>query len=63
MQSLLRRAPRRNLYPDLPLFSWAAERDRRHRYSVAARLVARRFGLSESRAELVCTLAGIGGAE
>jgi hypothetical protein len=51
----------RNHHPDL--FAWAAERDRRHRYSVAARVIARRCGITESRAALVCTLAGIGGAE
>jgi len=63
MAKLLHRAPRRNHSIELPLFAWATERDRRHRYSVAARIIARRCGITESRAALVCKLAGIGGQE
>jgi hypothetical protein len=62
MAKLRHRAPRCNYYPDL--FSWAAERERRHRFSVAARIIARRHNITESRAALVCEIAGIGrGAE
>jgi hypothetical protein len=63
MQKLRHRAARRNLSLEIDLFAWAAERDRRHRYSVAARIIARRCGITQSHAALVCTLAGIGGAE
>jgi len=57
------RAPKRNYSPELDLFTWAAEHERRHRSSVAARIIARRHNLTESRATLVCEIAGIGGAE
>lgn len=61
MRNLSRRATRRNPSTDLDLFSWAAERDRRQRYTVAARIIARRHNITESRAALVCEIAGIGG--
>jgi hypothetical protein len=61
MAKLRYRARWRNHHPDL--FAWAAERDRGSCYSVAARIIARRCGITESRAALVCTLAGIVGAE
>lgn len=61
MRKLRHRAPRRNLSLDMDLFSWAAERERRLRFSVAARIIARRHDLTEARAALVCEIAGIGG--
>jgi hypothetical protein len=63
MTTVRRRAPRRNHSLELDLFTWAAERDQRHRYTVAARTIARRHNLTELRAALVCEVAGIGGVE
>lgn len=63
MLKLRYRAPRRNHSTEMDLFTWAAERDQRFRYTVAARIIARRHNLTEARAALVCEVAGIGGAE
>lgn len=64
MAKLRHRAPRRNHVPELDLFAWAAQRDRRERFPAAVRIIARRHNLTESRAALVCEIAGIGrGAE
>lgn len=62
MAKLRHRAPRRKNFPELDLFTWSAERDRRHRFTAAARIIARRHNITESRAALVCEIAGIGGA-
>jgi hypothetical protein len=64
MAKLNYRALERNMHPELDLFTWAAERERKHRCSVAARILARRHNITEARATLVCEIAGIGrGAE
>ena len=58
------RALRRNPYPELDLFSWAAERNRRHRAPYHVRQIAMRYGLTETMAAVICASAGIGrGAE
>jgi hypothetical protein len=62
MAKLRYRALRRNTYPKMDLFAWAAERDRR-RYSLPARIIARRHNITELRAALLCEIAGIGGLE
>jgi hypothetical protein len=50
--------------PDpLPLFAWAAERERRHRMSYPVAWLRKRHPLSADRANLLAELAGLGGAE
>jgi hypothetical protein len=64
MSCLRYRAPKLNHSVEMDLFAWANQNERRHRFSIAARIIARRYNIAESRAALVCEIAGIGrGAE